>query len=144
MARNTQQKQEAVPFFQSIQVKYALTYLLVIAAVLLLLNTYPLLMAQNMVFKSKETAMERQALTISTALGVTETLTTDGVEQVMLLLEDLGATRILVTDPSGLILYDTSEIDNSVYRYALLGEVVAALRGAYRLYREIREMARRL
>ena len=129
MEPKTQQGQEAVPFFHSIQVKYALTYMLLIAAVLILLNTYPLVMAQDMVFKSKETAMKSQALTVSTALGVTETLTADGVEQVMALLEDLSATRILVTDPSGLILYDTSEIDNSVYRYALLGEVVAALRG---------------
>ena len=38
-----------VPFFRGIQFKYAVTYLLLIALVLLLLNTYPLLMAQNMV-----------------------------------------------------------------------------------------------
>ena len=36
-----------VPFFRGIQFKYAVTYLLLIALVLLLLNTYPLLMAQN-------------------------------------------------------------------------------------------------
>lgn len=127
--RGGRTQREQVPLFHSIQTKYALTYMLLIGAVLLLLNTYPLVMAQDMVFKSKETAMKSQALAVSTALGVTETLTTDGVEQVMALLEDLSATRILVTDPSGLILYDTSEIDHSVHRYALLGEVVAALGG---------------
>ena len=47
-----------VPLFHRIQFKYAVTYLLLIALVLLLLNTYPLLMAQNMVFRSKEKTLE--------------------------------------------------------------------------------------
>ncbi len=118
-----------VPLFHRIQFKYAVTYLLLIALVLLLLNTYPLLMAQNMVFRSKESSLKSQALAIATALGVSESLTAEGVEQAMSLLEELSATRILVTDGAGLILYDTSEIDDRLYSYALLGEVVAALQG---------------
>ena len=118
-----------VSFFRSIQMKYALAYLTVIAVIILLLNTYPLVMAQNMVFQSKESSLKRQALAIGTALGVTETLTAEGVEQAVLLLEELSATRILVTDACGMILYDTSEIDNRLYDYALLGEVAAALGG---------------
>ncbi len=117
------------PFFHSVQMKYALTYLLIIALVLVLMNTYPLLMAEDMVYKSKENSLKRQALAIGAALGVTETLTPEGVEQAVLLLEELSATRILVTDSSGLILYDTSEIDNRLYDYALLSEVAAALGG---------------
>ena len=124
-----QQERSGVPFFKSIQSRYALTYLGVIAVIIVLLNTYPLLMAQKMVFQSKESALKRQALAIGTALGVTETLAAEGVEQAMLLLEELSATRILVTDASGLILYDTSKLDNHLYDYALLGEVAAALGG---------------
>lgn len=138
----TEKKQKVrVPFFRSIQMKYALAYLSVIAVVILLLNTYPLLMAQNMVFQSKEDSLKRQALAIGTALGVTETLTAEGVEQAMMLLEELSATRILVTDASGLILYDTSELDNRLYDYALLGEVAAALRGQDVFRSEYREGA---
>ena len=44
---------EKVPFWRSLQTKYALTYLVVIAAVLALLNTYPVLVSQKMVFQSK-------------------------------------------------------------------------------------------
>ena len=36
---------------ENIQLQFALSYLVIIAVVLLLLNTYPLLMAQNMVLK---------------------------------------------------------------------------------------------
>ncbi len=117
------------PFFRSIRAKYALTYLLLIALVVLLLNTYPLLAAEDLVFKSKEASLKSQALAIGAALGVTETLTPEGVEQSMLLLEELSATRVLVTDPSGLILYDTSEVDNRLNDYALIAEVAAALGG---------------
>ena len=118
-----------VPFWRSIQAKYALTYLLVVAAIVLVLNTYPLLMAQNMVFASKETTLKRQALTIGTALAVSESLTEEGVGQAMALLEDLQVTRVLVTDGAGRILYDSSTLNNRQGDYALMGEVVAALRG---------------
>lgn len=122
-------KEERVRFWQSIQTKYAVTYLLVIAAVVVLLNTYPVFMAQDMVFKSKEASLQSQTAVVASALAVSESLTAEGVEQSMLLLEDLNATRILVTDASGLILYDSSELNRAVGSYALMGEVVSALRG---------------
>ena len=130
-----------VPFFRSIQFKFALTYLLVVAVIILVMNTYPLLMAQNMVFTSKESTLKRQALTIGNALAVSESLTAEGVEQAMALLEDLQVTRVLVTDTAGLILYDTSTLDNRQSDYALMGEVVAALRGEDVFRSEYREGA---
>ena len=42
----------------SLQVKFGLSYIAVIAAVLLLLNTYPLLVSEDLVFRSKETTMQ--------------------------------------------------------------------------------------
>lgn len=47
----------------------------------------------------------------------------------MALLEEAKGTRVLVTDASGLILYDSSTLDNRLGDYALMREVVAALRG---------------
>ena len=118
-----------VPFFYSIQVKYVLTYLLLVVAIVLVLNTYPLLMAQNVVFSAKEASLKRQALAIGSALAVSETLTEDGVTQAMELLDDMQGTRVLVTDESGLILYDSSTLDKRTGNYAIIAEVVAALRG---------------
>lgn len=130
-----------MPFFRSIQTKYALTYLVVIAAIIVVMNTYPLLMAENMVFTSKENTLKRQALTIGSALAVSESLTEEGVEQAMALLEDMQGTRVLVTDASGLILYDTSALSNRRADYALMGEVVAALRGKDEFRSEYRDGA---
>ena len=124
-----EKKRSQVPFWRSIQVKYALTYLLIVAVIVLVLNTYPLTMAQDMVFSSKESNLKRQALTIGSALAVSDSLTAEGVEQAMALLEDMQVTRVLITDASALILYDSSSLDNRKSDYALMAEVVAALQG---------------
>ena len=128
-AKKPVSKEPRLPFWHSIQVKYALTYLLVVAVILIVMNTYPLLMVENMVFTSKENTLKQQALVIGSALAVSETLTREGVEQTLAVLEDVQGTRVLVTDASGLILYDSSTLDNRLGDYALIREVVAALRG---------------
>ncbi len=128
----TQAKRERssrVPFWRSIRVKYALTYLLVVAAIIIVMNTYPLIMVEDMVFSSKAAALRRQALVIGSALSVSETLTAEGAGQTMALLEDVQATRVLVTDGEGRILYDNSTLDDRAGDFALMGEVVAALDG---------------
>lgn len=139
--RNGLCSDERVPFFRSIQAKYALTYLLVVAAILIVMNTYPVLMAENMVFTSKQNTLTRQALVIGSTLSVSETLTREGVEQTMALLEEAQGTRVLVTDASALILYDSSTLDNRLGDYALMGEVAAALRGKDASRSEYREGA---
>ncbi|MDD6159769.1 MAG: two-component sensor histidine kinase, partial [Oscillospiraceae bacterium] len=124
-----------VPFIHSVRTKFALTYILVVAIILIIMNTYPIIMAQNMVFTSKESSLKRQALTIGSALAVSETLTQEGVEQAMLLLEDLGGTRVLVTDAAAHVLYDSSTLGNRRGDYALMDEVLTALEGKKDVFR---------
>ncbi len=134
--RNEDQKK--MHFFQSVQVKYAMTYIVVIAAVLVLLNTYPVLVSQDLVFKSKQTSLQNQATVIVSALSEQENLTSERVAQVMEVLGNMSLTRVLITDPAGLILYDSTalaedadETDTSaaVRQYALIREVTLALHG---------------
>lgn len=128
-----------VPFWQSIQIKYAAIYLLVVATVVLLLNTYPVIMAQDMVFKSKESALQSQAAVVASTLAASEVLTggevedetplSERIQKAMPPLEDLATNRVLVTDSAAFILYDSSEVEPSVSHYALMAEVVSALQG---------------
>lgn len=127
--RKTIREGKGVPLFRSLQAKVAMTYLVVIAAVLILLNTYPVLVSQDMVFRSKQTSLQSQASVIASALAVPETLTVDGVKQAMMMLNDMNLTRIIVTDASGMILYDTAEGEDTLYRYAMFGEIASALQG---------------
>lgn len=46
-------KRGRVPFFSSIQMKYAMSYLAIVSVVLILLNTYPVLASQDLLFGSK-------------------------------------------------------------------------------------------
>ena len=120
---------EKVPFWRSLQTKYALTYLVVIAAVLALLNTYPVLVSQKMVFQSKQTSLQSQAAVVASALAGPDALSQEGVSRVMEVLGDTGLSRVLVADSSGMVVYDTASASGAMGRYVMLGEVVSALKG---------------
>lgn len=112
---------------RSLQMRLALGYSIIIAALLILMNTYPLLMTQNLMFRSKETALQKQALLLTNSINTADGLTAEAVEQAIGLL-DLDVTRILVTDEAGLVLYDTAKTP-STGGYALPGVIVSSLRG---------------
>lgn len=122
-------KKKRLFFLHSVQTKYALIYVVVIAIVLVLLNTYPVLFSQDLIYKSKQTSLQNQAAVVASALSGLESLTPEGVEQVMNQLEDMGMTRTMVTDADGMILYDTLEAGGTLYQYALIREVSDALNG---------------
>ena len=83
-------------------------YLLIIAAVLILLNTYPLLACQTLVFQAKQSILT-EAQMIASNLAELGELGESGVEQVMTLVGDSNLTRIVVTDSDAQLLYDTQE-----------------------------------
>ena len=123
-----------VPFWRSLQTKFALTYFVIIAAVLILLNTYPVMVSQNLAYRAKETSMKNQASVLASALATgPEALTAEGAARtVELLLGSLGGMRVVVTDPSGLVLCDFqggAARTDTAGQYALFWEVVTALRG---------------
>ncbi|MEG1577679.1 MAG: HAMP domain-containing sensor histidine kinase, partial [Oscillospiraceae bacterium] len=116
-----------IPFFRSLQTKFALTYILAIVAVLLLLNTYPVLVSEDLVFNSKQISLQNQAAVIGGALAVSEKLTVDGVKEAMTVLDDGVLARIAVTDPQGEILYDTAGDGTSIGTHATATEITKAL-----------------
>lgn len=135
MEREDKQKnKQHVPFYASLQVKYAVSYFVVFAVVLVLMNTYPVVASQNVLFSSKRDALKSRASVMASALMELETLSTDQVVRVMNMLDNSGLDQVLVTDPAGLILYDSvyqnqDSYENGSYRYALYQEIVTALRG---------------
>ena len=67
-----------VSSLHSMQAKYTFTYATVIAAVLILLNTYPVFASQDLVFQSKHASLQGQAALLSSSLGVSDSLTPQG------------------------------------------------------------------
>ena len=91
-----------VPFWRSLQTKFALTYIVIVAAVLILLNTYPLVVSEKLAYQSKQASMLNQASVLASALATgPEALTAEGATRTVELLRgSLGVTRVVVTGPT--------------------------------------------
>ena len=109
--------------------KFVLSYILVIAAVLVLLNIYPPLVSEDLVFRSKTTTLLNSVSVIVPALSGLDRLTEENVANAMTVAEEAGVSRILVTDAAGKILFDTRETGNAVGQYTFYTEVIQALMG---------------
>ena len=113
----------------SLQAKFSLSYIAIIVAVLSLMNTYPLTVSEDLVFRSKETTLKSAVSVMTTALTGLAELNEENVAIALAVAEEAGISRVLVTDAAGRILYDTRETDSAAGRYAFYTEIVQALRG---------------
>ena len=113
----------------TLQMKFSLSYILVIAAVLILLNSYPLLVSQNLMVKSSQNNLRSAAKVIESALMGLEKLTKENVATALEGLDESGADRIMVMDSAARVMYDTRDGGNAVGKYALYSVVTVALRG---------------
>jgi len=118
----------------TVRLKLAVMVMGVILALLVMMNTYPIYASRNLAFASKQSTLQSQTSVVASSLSSFETLSPEGVAQVMDLLEIMPLNRVLITDAAGRILYDTSQVDPAVGRYALLSEIDLALAGKVVFY----------
>ena len=96
----------------------------------MLLNSYPLLVSEDMVFRSKQATMQNSISVMVYSLSGLDRLTEENVSAAMTVVEDTGLSRILVTNGDGKVLYDTRETGSAVGSYVLYTEIVQALTGS--------------
>lgn len=84
----------------------AIFFLFVLVAVGML-NTYPTISSRDAVFSAKQSALTNQGTIMSASLSALERLSAEEVEQVMTLLDVGEFDRVIVTDQSAVVLYDT-------------------------------------
>ncbi len=111
----------------SLSLKMVTIFLILVALLLVVLNIFPVSLARNLVRANKESALISQATVLSSSLGALEQLTVDGVSQAMLLLDTTESTRVIVTDTTAQILYDSSNSSASEGAFALYSEISLAL-----------------
>ncbi len=109
------------------QLRYACVYVAITFAVLLILNIYTSLSSQNLFFKSKETAMIEKCLLAADEIASLDVINPNAVAELVEQIGSLQTTRLIVTDPTGLALYDSNSAE--IGHYALLPEIVTALGG---------------
>ncbi len=111
-----------------LQLKFAVSYIILIGAVLLFLNTYPVLASQDLVFQSKRDSLQSQASLFSSGLGGLDSITSTGASQVMEQLSLGALTQVVVTDERGIVVYDTDQSAGSVGTLCVWPELLQALK----------------
>ncbi|MCI7727337.1 MAG: ATP-binding protein [Clostridiales bacterium] len=109
------------------QFRYAMTYVVITSVVLLVLNVYCSIACQNLFYESKKASMIEKCLLASDEISTLEVINTSTVSAVIGQIESLKANRLLVTDQTGCILYDSSPA--AMGAYALFPEILTALDG---------------
>lgn len=107
--------------------------------VMVLMNTYPLIVSQDLVFRAKCSSLLSTAASLNTAVSGLDELTEENVGQALTGVNISGASRAIVSDSYGRVLYDTREVGSAVGRYVFYNELVEALLGsstAYSIYKE--------
>ncbi len=110
-------------------------------AVMVLMNTYPLLVSEDLVFQAKRNALLSGAAALNTAMSGLDELTEENVGQALAGVDVAGVSRAIVSDPYGKVLYDTREVGNAAGRYVFYNDLVEALRGNLYMYSVYKEGA---
>lgn len=124
--------------YSSSQFRYALTYVIITSLALLVLNVYSANTTRNLMLRTKSASLQGKTQLVVSSMAGLETLNSDNVMQVINLLGDLDATRVVVTDSEGRALYDSLEKANATGKIVLFPEVAEALEGNnvyYSVYR---------
>ena len=102
-----------------------MTYVFITFFVLLFLNLYCSDTSQTVLFESKKSSMIEKCLLASDEIAALEVLNTNTIGECLTQMESLTATRLVVTDQAGRVLYDSS--GTAVGSFFLLPEVIRAV-----------------
>lgn len=111
--------------YGSTQFTYAMTYVVITFVVLLILNIYCSSISQMVFYQSKEASMIEKCQLASDEIATAEVLNPSTVSGIVSQMESLKVSRMIVTDHSGLTLYDSQQ--TAVGAYAMLPEILQAL-----------------
>lgn len=106
-----------------------MTYVCITFFVLLFLNFYTAGTSRQLFCKSKETAMIERCHLAAGELADLEVFSTSTVSNAFSRMGSQSLSRILVTNQSGQVIYDSQEENSAVGKNALFPVIVYALRG---------------
>ena len=113
----------------SLRFRLSAAFAVLLAAVLVIINYYPVQLMREQVIATKETELWSAATTLAAALESYPELTEDNVYNAVRLLDVMRERRILAADAGGIVIYDSSQTAAVVGRLALFPEMIAALSG---------------
>ena len=78
----------------SVQFRFAVTFTILVAILLALMNTYPTRASRDIVFTEKQSALTNRAAVVSSSLSLLDNLTPDNTRQVLALLDHPPVTVV--------------------------------------------------
>ena len=102
-------------------------YVIITFIVLLILNIYCSITCQQLFYQSKKDSMIEKCMLVSDEIATLDVLNNTSITGIVGQMESLKASRLMVTDQTGKVLYDST--GNSVGTYAFFPEIFKALEG---------------
>ena len=102
-----------------------MVYVIITFVVLLFLNIYCSKASHTLFHRSKEAAMTEKCHLAADEISQLEVFNAEGIQQTLSQLGSITVTRTVVTDPYGLVIYDSA--DSPEQTYVVFPEVVQAL-----------------
>ncbi len=109
------------------QFRYAMTYVVITFVVLVVLNIYCSITCQQLFYQSKRDSMIEKCLLISDEIATLDVLNNTSIAAIIGQMESLKVTRLIVTDQSAKVLYDSD--NEALGYYSLLPEILTAIDG---------------
>ena len=91
--------------FISIKTKLLLSYIIILAMVLTLLNTYPIMLSRDLVFRAKQETLSARANQISISVGSLDSMTQKNVYGVMQLMDTSSLGRVTIVNTDNEVLF---------------------------------------
>ena len=109
--------------------RYALIYICITFVALLFLNIYSSGASQKLFYQDKQTSMIERCLLASSEIANLEVLNPSTAAATVAELGSMRVTRMIITDQSGLAIYDSLTEGSALGTYVLLPEIVSAMGG---------------
>ena len=104
-----------------------MTYVVITLVVLVILNIYCSITCQQLFYQSKKESMIEKCLLVSDEIATLDVLNTTSIATVVGQMDSLKVTRLIVTDHSAKVLYDSAS--EATGHYSLLPEILTAIDG---------------
>lgn len=98
----------------SLRVKIYFLIAALLAVLLVLLNIVPVTSSRNAVFEEKKSSLTSQGNAVASALSKLDSLSHDNVRDVLNFLDISGYSRIIATDGTGTVIYDSDGFEGAV------------------------------
>ena len=115
--------------YSNTQLRYAIVYVVVTFAVLLFLNVYTSGTSQKLFYQSKQTSMIEKCLLASSKISNLDVLNPSSAAASVSEMGSLKVSRMVITNQTGYVVYDSLEENSILYSYALFPEIIRAMEG---------------